>query len=538
MDTMRLSSLLQARLQAHPEETAFVQDGQCVSNAAFAGRVEQASAWLRERGVGPGDAVALWLLNSTEWIVLLLALARLGAITVPINTRYRSEEVAYLLGASGARLLLTQGGHPRLDAAGILADIDPAGVPQLREVVLVNEPAGAAPFPCHWPLSIFAPAAAQVLGQADASDSEKVAILFSTSGTTKAPKLVMHPQRTLVDHARRCAAGLGMDQPDAVLLTMLPMCGVFGLNSVLAALVGGATVVIQDVFDAPQAAALMRAHRVTHAFGSDEMFRRLAQCVPGERPFPDARFFGFGAFTSSFGPFAQECVERGMPLHGLYGSSEVQALFAAQSGSLPVAERLLGGGWPMAGTQADIRVRDTETGERLPVGVPGELEIRAPGNFIGYFRDPGASAAAMPDGFFRSGDLGYLREDGSFVFLSRLGDAMRLGGHLVNPEEIEAAIKQQDGVEDVHVVAADIAGQPRPVAFVIARPDGGFQAEAVIARLRQTVAGFKVPARIWTVDDFPQTAGANGLKTSRVLLRQMAQARIAAEMTDSAGAAG
>jgi len=535
METMQLSSLVEARLHADPAGTAFLQDERRLTNQDFAALVDQATGWLRNRGIRRGDAVALWLLNSAEWIALLMATARLGAIAIPINTRYRSEEVAYLLGASGARLLLTHGKHPRLDALGILASVSPAAVPMLREVALVNESAAPETFACAWPLSAFESRADQGPGELDGSDPHEVAILFSTSGTTKAPKLVMHPQRTLTGHARLCAAFLGLDRPDAVLLAMLPMCGVFGLNSVLAAMVGGATVIIQDVFDAPQAANLMRSHRVTHAFGSDEMFRRLAECASGEKPFPDARFFGFGAFTSSFGPFARECVERGMPLHGLYGSSEVLAMFAAQPSSLAVEERLLGGGLPMAPADTSIRVRDTATGELLPAGAPGEVEIRAPGNFIGYFSNPEATAEAMRDGYFRTGDLGYLRGDGTFVFVSRLGDAMRLGGHLVNPAEIEEVIKQQDGVEDAHVVAADIEGQPRPVAFVILRPCADFRPETIAPQLRQTVAGFKVPARVWTVDSFPQTPGANGLKTSRVLLRKMAEERIAAEMESGGG---
>lgn len=533
METMRLSRLIEARCLAEPQATAFVQDGRRWSNQAFAESVDQAAAWLRSRGIGRGDAVALWLLNSPQWIALLLALARLGARAIPINTRYRSDEVAYLLGASGARLLITHGQHPRLDALGILAHVTPAAAPGLQEVALLETPADPAPA-CAWPLRAFGAGAMPPGPEPDGSDPEDVVILFSTSGTTKAPKLVMHTQATLIGHARRCAAVLGLDQPDAVLLAMLPMCGVFGLNSVLAALAGRAVVVIQDVFDAPQAVALMQAERVTHAFGSDEMFRRLAQGAAGPRPFPHARYFGFGAFTSSFGPFARECVERGMPLHGLYGSSEVQALFSAQPGSLPLEERLLGGGRPMAAEQTCLRVRDTQTGALLPDGMPGELEIRSPGNFVGYFGNPQASAQAMHEGYFRTGDLGYLRGDGSFVFMSRLGDAMRLGGHLVNPEEIEEAIKQHEGVEDAHVVSADVDGQPRPVAFVVASPEGSFEPQALLARLRLSVAGFKVPCRVWIVEGFPQTVGVNGLKTSRVLLRKQAEERLAAEQGNDA----
>lgn len=531
MDHLRISAIVRSRAKTAPHATAFIQDNRSVSNADFADLVDRAASWLHANGIGRGDAVALWLVNSVEWLALFAALARLRAIAVPINTRYRSEEVRHILAVSEARLLLTHGSYQRQGFLQILGDIAAVDLPRLRGVALVNEPPHADAPACAWPLFHFNPSAAHAPQGADASDALQPVVLFSTSGTTKAPKLVVHPQRTLVDHARRCAAVLGLSEPGAVLLAMLPMCGVFGLNSVLAALAGGAPVIVQAVFDAPAAAQLMMQHNVTHTFGSDEMFRRLDECVEGNAPFPAARFFGFGAFTSSFAELAQRCVGRGMPLHGLYGSSEVLALFSAQPSTLPLAERLLGGGLPMSGTEVSIRVRDTATGELLPAGASGELEICAPNNFIGYFRDPGATRESLSEGHFKTGDLGHLRPDGSFVFESRIGDAMRLGGHLVNPLELEEIMKRMDGVADAHVVASEVGGQPRAVAFVIPVGAPAELADRLIYQLKDRVAGFKVPVRIWTIDAFPETQGANGMKTSRVRLRQMAQERIAAENT-------
>ena len=211
--------------------------------------------------------------------------------------------------------------------------------------------------------------------------------------------------------------------------------------------------------------------------------------------------------------------------HGLYGSSEVQALFSVSDGE----SRLVSGGVPV-NAGARLAVRDPHTGAKLPAGASGELWIDAPSRFVEYLEDPAATARAFDaDGMFRTGDLGRLAGDG-FVFEARIGDAMRLGGFLVSPEEIEAVIQAQPGVAGVQVVAASNGeSDPVPVAFV--RPAAGTALDeaALRARCREQLARFKVPARIVAVDAFPTVDGPNGPKVQRVRLREMAQALLREE---------
>ena len=133
-----------------------------------------------------------------------------------------------------------------------------------------------------------------------------------------------------------------------------------------------------------------------------------------------------------------------------------------------------------------------------------------------------------PDGFFKTGDLAYLRGDGSFVYLARMGDAMRLGGFLVSPVEVESELMAQPGVASAQVVEARVADKPVCVAFVIViASDGAAPTEAALrAQLRESLAAFKVPARIWVVTQFPVTDGANGTKVQRATLRKMAAERL------------
>jgi fatty-acyl-CoA synthase len=526
---LTLQAILDEHAVARPDRIALVQGEVRVTYAQLDTLSRGAAAWLSAQGVRAGDRVAVWLVNRVEWLALLFGLARLGAALVAVNTRYRTAELEYVLERSEARMLVLQSVFRTLDFRAILDGVRPSAARGLECVGIVEEAQRSALSPVLGkPAVRFEPHSAPAAG-GGAADPNALAALFTTSGTTRGPKLVMHPQRTLALHARRVARACGLDSAGASLLAALPFCGVFGLNGVLAALAAGAPIIIMETFDAAAAAELIRRHGVTHTFGSDEMFRRILDAAAEQDPFPSARVFGFAAFHPGAAELARAAWGRGIPLTGLYGSSEVQALFALQPASLPLDERIEAGGRPASCEDAAVRVRDVDTGDLLPAGRAGELEIRAPTNFVGYLNDPGATARAiLPDGFFRTGDVGRLRADGTFVYESRQGDAIRLGGFLVNPSEIEDALKRIPTVADAQVVAAEISGQVRCVAFVIPAPGAAPREAEVIAASRTIVAGFKVPARVWFVDAFPTAEGANGTKIQRARLREMALERLGA----------
>ncbi|UPK37443.1 AMP-binding protein [Bradyrhizobium sp. 186] len=521
-----LQSLIRTEAATDP---AFVFDGTPVSCAEFSWKVEQTAAWLAAQDIGKGDVVAVWLVNRVEWIALLFAAARLGAIVAAVNTRYRSAEVAHLLKVSGAKLMVVEAAFRSIDFAAILADVAKAEVPTLQKLAVV----GADTIPAHWP-SVRFDAFDKPCPPASPADSDVdlPVLLYTTSGTTKGPKLVAHSQRTLATHAASVAKALALSPQCHSLLAMLPFCGTFGMTSSLAFLAAGVTVHVLDAFEAAPALKILGQHKITHAFGSDEMFRRILALTDLPQPFPQAEAFGFAAFQPGWRELAAKAEARGMPLFGLYGSSEVQALFSIGRASDAFADRIEGGGWPMS-PDAMVRVRDTETGELAVTGVSGEIEISAPSRFLGYLNNLEATRDAITaDGFFRTGDIGRLRGDGSFVYETRAGDAMRLGGFLVAPGEIEDELKSCAGVADSQVVAVDLNGQARCVAFVIPAQElhqGPPQQEALTARLRERLAGYKVPARIYVVEAFPVTDSANGVKIQRARLRAMAMERIAAE---------
>lgn len=305
---------------------------------------------------------------------------------------------------------------------------------------------------------------------------------------------------------------------------MVPLSGVYGFSQMMAALAGGASNILMPAFDAAEAAALIVRHAVSHLIATDLQCVRLLDEAKAARPFPSLRFAGFSAFTPSITDLVAQGDARGVPFVGLYGSSEIQALFAAQAPGDPPEHRAKTGGRPVS-PEAQVRVRDVETGAVLPVGETGELEFSGPSRMLGYDRDDAASAEAITaDGFVRSGDLGYREADGRFVFLTRRGDVMRLGGYFVNPAEIEARIQTLPGVEGCQVVAVERPEGARAVAFVIMAHDVPLNARALRSHCLKGLAKYKLPERFIALEAFPMTRSANGLKVQRTRLREMAAA--------------
>ena len=522
-----LATLIEQHLAKRPSGLAFVDGERSVSYAEFDERCRQAAAWLAAHGIKPGDRIALWLVNRIEWLALLFGAARLGAAVVAVNTRFRASELAYLLDRASPRLLVLQHNFRKIDFPVVLEDVDLPAARSLERVVVVEPDAATPSRILGKPAVPFDAFTATHPAVKDVSNAEAIAAMFTTSGTTKGPKLVMHPQRTVTRHASDVASAFGFRERDAKLLSALPFCGVFGFCGTLAAIAAGAPVVLIDTFDAADAVRLVRAHAITHMFGSDEMYRRMLELAPGDHPFPSLRVCGYAAFNPGAADLARAAWAKRVPLLGLYGSSEVQALFSMQRREAPLDERIEGGGVPAAGSAAEVRVRDVDTGNLLPPGRSGEIEVRAPSNFAGYWNNPEATAEAIgADGFFRTGDVGSLRGDGSFVYETRRGDAMRLAGFLVSPMEIEEVIKQHPGVADVQVVAVEVSGQARCVAFVIPAASGPATEADVVGIASRRLAAFKVPAHVWFVSEFPTTQSANGVKIQRGKLREMALTRL------------
>jgi fatty-acyl-CoA synthase len=504
-----------------PTDRAVTDAAGTLDRRAFQDRVLRFAAALRRAGVSPGARVALWLPNGTGYLAVIFACARLGALAIHINTRFRMAEVGNLLRRSRAVAVVTEWGFAPVDFPAMLAALPAQDRTALRCVLGLKRPPGVTQLAGLPVLPLEGDAAD---AGADEAAGDSLCLTFTTSGTTGGPKLVLHDQRTIAGHATDVARRIGLDAADAVLLAALPFCGTFGNALAMAAIAGGAHVVCLAQFDGETAVRLIRQHRVSHVLGGDDMFGRIVAASGGQR-LDSVRFSGFAAFHSTAADSIAAAEALGLEPHGLYGSSEVQALFSVAEGE----SRRLAGGVPVSG-HVRLAVRDPVTGDTLPSGVSGELWIDAPSRFVEYLEDAPATERAIDvDGMFRTGDLARL-DGAGFVYEARIGDAMRLGGFLVSPEEIEAVIQAQPGVGAVQVVAASRGvADPVPVAFVQPAAGAEVNEAGLRARCLEQLARFKVPERFVVVDSFPTVDSPNGLKVQKVRLREMAQSLLGGE---------
>jgi fatty-acyl-CoA synthase len=519
-----LPALLAQRINT--SAPALIDRGRPVSFGELDGESRRLARGLRRLGVRAGDCVALWLPNVPAWLATFLACARLGAVAVSVNTRFRSHELADILQRSRARVLVFWPEFKGIDFAGILAGCDAQALDHLQAVVLYGESGAsvdAAPATVLGkPAQAYAALCAGAPLSEDAAAPAAGCAIFATSGTTRAPKFVLHDQRTVIAHAFEVARGFAIGA-DAVCLLAPPLCGVFGFCTAMATLAAGRPLVIAPAWDAEQAARDIVAHRITHANGTDEAAAQLLE-VPGAA-LSSLRYFGYAAFNPAQADIVQRAETRGLKLVGLYGASEIQALFARQDENAPAAERMLAGGRPVD-PAARVRARDPEAGTILAHDTPGELEFFAPGSrMAAYHGNPEATREAFSaDGYYRSGDLGFTQPDGRFVYLTRIGDSLRLGGFLVSPAEIEAVVQEAPGIAACQVVGVPRAAGLAPVAFVLLQDGAVLDEAAVIARVSARLARYKVPQRIFRLDAFPVTPGANATKIQKGRLREMAEA--------------
>jgi fatty-acyl-CoA synthase len=487
-------------LDPFPDKPAFFVGDGGASRAELAQAADRAAALLNGLGLRRGDVVALWLPDGGAWLQFFFAAADCGILAIPISTRYRAAEAQHVIETSRAKALIVVDEFLGVRYADIAGDLEKR-IATLEHIVTVRDASG------------FHPGADGVASRAGTGSD--LLCTFSTSGTTGRPKLAVHDQASCARHALTVASLFGLS-PQDTMLCVLPLYGVLGFVQAFAALAAGAACVFMPVFKGDAAAAAIARHRVTFAFGSDGLFEAILN-VPGA-DLSSWRGGGLADFNG-LGASVVTRIERDWkaPLVGIYGSSECFALMATRRPSEPMPQRGLPGGRPVSPDIA-FRIVDTDSGGPVEPGKPGALHIRGPNVMRGYLNNASATEAAFTsDGWFRTGDLAYADGD-AFVYLARLGDALRLRGYLVDPTEIETFLCRHADVAAAQVVGVRLPGEGDvAVAFVQTRAP--VEEEALIAFCRQGIANYKVPRRIAIVGEFPFVHGPNGSKVQKAKLR-------------------
>ncbi|WP_055523928.1 long-chain-fatty-acid--CoA ligase [Streptomyces graminilatus] len=469
------------------------------------------AAVLAEGGVADGDRVAYVGLNSSSFLVTMLAGFRLGAVFVPVNFRLAEAELEAVLTHSGATAVICEPGHrERVDSV--------RGRTGLARFLLVDDdtavPAAEVTGWEPWArlLTATLPTARVVAKHAD-----DPAILMFTSGTTGAPKGVVLTHGNIFWNAANVELRLDTRRGD-VTYAAAPLIHVGALNSfVLRTLVRGGTVVIRRGFDPQACLDDLVAYGVNSMFGVPQMFAALAR-VPGVFDADLSRLRSVVVAGAPVPPsLIEQYAEHGVLLQQAWGLTET-APFATHLPIERTLDKVGSAGVPMPFTE--VRVVDAATNRPVPDGEPGEIVVRGPNVTAGYWNNPQANRAAFDEkGWFHSGDMGHLDEDGCLYIVDRLKDMIISGGENVYPAEVERVLSAMPGVVDVAVVGVPDEQWGETVVAVMSVDDPAITLEAVRAWAAGRLARYKLPRRLTVAPAVPRNASG---KLDKAVVRRIA----------------
>ncbi len=529
--TGTLGGMLDAIAARHPAREAMVFGDGRVTFAEFQARADRLASGLRALGIGPDDKVAVWLPNRPAWWFAQYACAKIGAVVVALNPRYRSHELSYILGQSDSVALLLADRLGPTDFFATLEEVLPelrhatpgapfaAKFPRLRWVIVDADD----PYPGCVRLRDVLDAAQDA--PATAVGADDVCTILYTSGTTSFPKGAMISHRNCLPHGWNCGAILGIT-PDDRVLHALPASGTWGgLTVPLTTWTHGACLVLMDVWDPLRALDLIQRERCTVWNGVDAMISSLLE-HPDLARYDRAslRTGGFAMTGGGAHGLFEAVVERiGVPqAYQPYGMTEVNALAMLHDLDEPVALRALPGIRPAPGLE--VRVVDPDSGAPCRPGEAGELQMRGTLVTRGYYRNPEETAAAFTaDGWFKSGDLCVQDDAGHTIFKGRMREVLRISHYMVAPGEIEAYLMSHPQVRQAFVVGVpDRTMNEVAAAWVIPKDGEVLTEEQIRAHCRGKIASYKIPRYVRIVKDVPRTPGPHGDKPQKARLREQA----------------
>ena len=515
------------------DSEALCFEGRRWTFAQFRDETDRVARGLIAAGIAPGEHVCLWLNNCPEYLFTLFAVAKIGAVLVPINTRFRTHDLGYVVTQSDATTLIAAARSGPIDYLAMIEELLPGlreqpadalsipSVPALKRVILrSDEP---VPGTLHWDAVLQAGQAVpadEVGRRCAATDPDRTAYIMYTSGTTGFPKGVMQRHNVLRGIAD-VAARLGMTRRDAT-LTYLPLYHIYAvIVSALMSPLTGSRHVLTATFDPGESLRLIEAERITMIHGFDTHFKALLEHpTRSERDLSSLRTGLAAAGMQATEPIVRRAQEL-LPTVTLWGMTEIGGAGTLSYLDSDAEVRTTMSGWPLAAGY-EIKVVDPVSGLSQPPGELGEICFRGNAVMQGYYRKPEETARTVDaDGWVHSGDVGFLRADGCLRFLGRYKDMLKVGGENVDPMEVEAFLLEDPRINHVAVVGVP---DPRlaevPVAFVIREDGAALSEEDVIGLCRGRLASFKIPRRVYFVDQFPMTGSG---KIQKYLLREEAQ---------------
>jgi HIP---CoA ligase len=495
-----------------------VADGEV--RLSYAELIEASQAFaaaLVDAGIEPGDRVAIWAPNSAEWIIALLGIFQAGAVLVPVNTRFKGNEAADVLGRGGVRALVTVTDFLGTDYLAMLA-ASGTDIPKLETVVVIR---GDVPDKGFGWASFVDRASARTRAEVDkrsaAIGPDHVADILFTSGTTGVPKGVVQTHARTLHVATDWVAMTGLGAGDRYLMVN-PYFHMFGLKAgILASVAAGAAMFPEPVFEVDRALARVAAERITVLPGPPTLYQAILD-------HPNRDGHDLSTLRVAVTGAADIPVELIRRIHEELPFSTIVTGYGLTEAGTASATNLDDGfeliattvGRPRPGFE--MRIAGSEAGEA------GEIELRGPSVMAHYLDDPEATSAALSaDGWLRTGDLGVIDDNGCLRIVGRAKDMFIVGGFNAYPAEIENALLRHPDIAQAAVIGIpDERLGEVGTAFVVLRAGATTSSDAIIGWARDEMANYKVPRAVHIVDELP--VNATGKVVKDVLRERMARA--------------
>lgn len=500
-----ISELLDARIAEHGVKPFLFSeaDERVWSYEEFGRVVHQTANMLRSRGIGKGDVVSLLMPNSAEYIIAYFACWQIGAVAGPVNSLLKSEEIEWVVGNSESKLLLSE---PPASSGGEVGSED-AMRPDLPWINL--------------DLDSFPPDDAG--GSDIVIESGDDAIIIYTSGTTGKPKGCLLTHGNIIANARQIAEWMGFG-PEDRLLTVMPL---FHMNAVsvttMSALYAGGSTVVSPKFSASRFWDIIDKYKIT-SFGSVatmlSMLLSRQQSAVSDQPKASSlapRHSSLRFAMCGSAPVPVKVLTKFEETFGVhviegYGLSEstCRSTFNPPNGN----RRPGSCGLPIGN---EMRIVDDEDSD-VPDGELGEIVLRGPNIFKGYFKNPEATAEAFRGGWFHTGDIGYRDADGFYYIADRISDMIIRGGENIYPREIDDVLYRHPAVEHAAVIGVpDQLYGEEVAAFIVLKKEASASGEELMAFCREHLADYKCPKTVHFVDDIPK--GPTGKLLKRKLTK-------------------
>jgi fatty-acyl-CoA synthase len=523
-----LGAVLGATAAARGAHDALVTESMRLTYAEVRDESLRIARAMHALGIRRGEHIGILMGNNAAWVTLFFGSARIGAVTVPVNTRFKAAELGFCLKQADVRVLFITDRFLNIDFISFLREAEPAvanalpgqNLPLLAKVVVMGEdlPRAALGWNAFRALAdgVDQAAFATALEAVQASD---LLLIQFTSGTTAYPKGVMLTHDNMLRNAWAAGQRLGVSADDRY-FNCRPFYHVAGTTlSLLVALTYGCSLVTLPAFEAGAALKLMEVERCTLTSGNDTLFQLLMSHVD----FDPRRLHLTGGWVAA-GP---QTVRKIIDLMGVknicvaYGLSEASPNVVLSDWREP--EELRVNGLPLPHPGVEVRIAGAQ-GEPLPAGTPGEIQVRGWNIMKGYYNNPEATAKAFTaDGWLHTGDLGTLNAEGRLSMVGRLKDVFRVGGENVAPAEVEEVLLAHPQVATAQVIGVPDARLGEvPAAYVTLKAGGAAAPEELLAWCKARCANFRVPRYLRVVESFDAIGMTGSGKVQKNKLRDYA----------------